>query len=542
MQLARLVEAVEQVRATTKKIEKVRILADTLRATRGHETVLTALYLSGSLPQGKIGIGWQLIQQAVQEASAFSPTHPGALGSTPFPAFSPTHPGVLGSTPFPAGEPLTLSDLDKTLDRLAAERGMGSTERRVSQLKALYSRARPDERQFLSQLLIGDLRQGALEGVLLDAIAVASGLPAADVRQAFMFAPNLGDLARAALTEGAAGLARYSLRLFRPLAPMLASSVDDIDAALNRLGSAAFEYKLDGARIQLHKGGDEVRLFTRQLQDVTGRLPEVVEWARRLPVREIVLDGEAIALRADGRPQPFQITMRRLGRMKDVDAILESIPLSPFMFDALYVDGDSLLTCSYEERTRILASIAPEAAVPRLLTSQPQEARRFLAQSLAAGHEGVMAKSLEAPYIEGQRGFHWLKLKEATTLDLVVLAAEWGNGRREGWLSNLHLGARDPESGQFIMLGKTFKGLTDDMLRLQTEQLLALERDREGRTVFVRPELVVEIAFSDIQESPRYPAGLALRFARVKRYRPDKSAHEADTIQTVTDLFRTQRA
>jgi DNA ligase-1 len=510
MHLARLVEAVEHVRGTAKKSEKVRILADTLRSTQGHETVLAALYLSGSLPQGKIGVGWHIIQRVLQDL------------------------------PF-SGEPLTLCDVDAALQRLADERGSGSAERRIAQLKSLFVRARPDERRFLSQLLIGELRQGALEGVLLDALAVGSGLPAAEVRQAFMFAPHIGELAAAALTEGAAGLARYSLRLFKPVAPMLASSVEDIEAALGRLGSAAFEYKLDGARLQIHKGGDEVRLFTRQLQDVTGRLPEVVEWARRLPVREIVVDGEAIALRADGRPQPFQITMRRLGRIKDVAAMRESIPLSPFMFDALYVDGNSLLARSYEERTRILASIAPQAAVPRLVTSQRDEAGRFLAQSLAAGHEGVVAKSLEAPYIAGQRGFLWLKLKEATTLDLVVLAAEWGNGRREGWLSNLHLGARDPESGQFIMLGKTFKGLTDDMLRRQTEQLLALERDRDGHTVFVRPELVVEIAFSDIQESPRYPAGLALRFARVKRYRPDKSAHDADTIQTVTELFRTQR-
>jgi DNA ligase-1 len=528
MHLARLVEAVEQVRATTKKSEKVRILADTLRATHGHETVLTALYLSGSLPQGKMGVGWSLIQQAIGKGVLLGT--PGSVGEKEG-----------GCSWASAGEPLTLGDVDAALQRLAEERGCGSTERRVALLKSLFVRARPDERRFLSHLIIGELRQGALEGVLLDAIAVASELPAADVRQAFMFAPNLGDLALAALTEGAAGLARYSLRLFMPIAPMLATSVEDIDAALDRLGSAAFEYKLDGARIQAHKGGDDVRLFTRQLQDVTGRLPEIVEWARRLPVREIVLDGEVIAMRTDGRPQPFQTTMRRLGRMKDVAAMRKSIPLSPFMFDALYVDGDSLLARSYEERTRILASIAPEAAIPRLLTSQPQEAGRFLAQSLAAGHEGVMAKSLEAPYTAGQRGFHWLKLKEATTLDLVVLAAEWGNGRREGWLSNLHLGARDPESGQFIMLGKTFKGLTDDMLRLQTAQLLALEHYREGHTVFVRPELVVEIAFSDIQESPRYPAGVALRFARVKRYRPDKSVHEADTIQTVTDLFHTQR-
>jgi DNA ligase-1 len=428
------------------------------------------------------------------------------------------------------------------LDRLAAERGAGSVERRVAELRKLFARARPDERRFLSQLLIGEIRQGALEGVLLDAIALASGLPSVDVRQAFMFAANIGDLALAALSEGAVGLRRYSLQLFVPVAPMLASSAEDVEAALERLGNAAFEYKLDGARIQVHKGGHEVRLFTRQLQDVTGRLPEVVEWARSLPVREAVLDGEAIALRGDGRPEPFQTTMRRLGRIKEVAAVRDAIPLSPFLFDALYVDGESLLARSYEDRTRILASIAPSATIPRMITAQPEEARRFLAQSLAAGHEGIMAKSLSAPYMAGQRGSHWLKLKEATTLDLVVLAAEWGNGRRQGWLSNLHLGARDPTTGQFVMLGKTFKGLTDDMLRQQTKQLLALESHREGQAVFVRPELVVEVAFSDIQESPRYPAGLALRFARVRRYRPDKSAQEADTIQTVAELFKAQRA
>ena len=511
MDLARLVDAVEQVRATTKKSEKIRILADALRATNGRETVLTALYLSGALPQGKIGIGWNLIQKSMQQASA-------------------------------SGEPLTLTDVDRILVTLASERGSGSGERRVTELSKLFSRAAPEEQRFLSQLLIGELRQGALEGILLDAIAKAAELQPAVIRQAFMFAPNIGELAQVALEEKSAGLTRFSLRLFDPIAPMLATSAEDVDAALERLGRAAFEYKLDGARIQVHKGGDDVRLFTRQLQDVTARLPELVEWAQRLPVHEAVLDGEAIALRADGRPQPFQITMRRLGRMKDVAAMRASIPLSPFMFDALYVDGNSLLTRSYEERTRLLASIVAEATIPRVITSEPEEARRFLAQSLAAGHEGVMAKSLATPYIAGQRGFHWLKLKEATTLDLIVLAAEWGNGRRQGWLSNLHLGARDPMTGQFVMLGKTFKGLTDVMLRQQTEQLLTLETHREGQTIFVRPELVVEIAFSDIQESPRYPAGLALRFARVKRYRPDRSASEADTIQTVTELFRTQRA
>ena len=511
MELARLVDAVERVRATKKKSEKARVLADVLRQTCGHETMLAALYLTGSLPQGKIGIGWHLIHKAMQDVPV-------------------------------SGLPLTLSEVDKVLTVLAAERGGGSSERRVVELRRLTSRARAEERRFLSQLLLGELRQGALEGVLLEAIALAAGLPPADVRQASMFAPNIGALAQAALSEGSSGLARYSLRLFVPVAPMLANSAEDIEAALARHNPAACEYKLDGARIQVHKGGTEVRIFTRQLQDVTERLPELVQWAQTLPVQEAVLDGEAIGLRPDGRPQPFQVTMRRLGRVKEIAAIRDAIPLTPFLFDALYVDGDSLLTHTYEERTRVLKSAVPGATVQRVLTAQPEEARRFLAQALAAGHEGVMVKSPSAPYIAGQRGFHWIKLKEATTLDLVILAAEWGNGRREGWLSNLHLGARDPESGGFVMLGKTFKGLTDEMLRLQTEKLLTLETHREGHTVFVRPEMVAEIAFSDVQESPRYPARLALRFARVKRYRPDKSPQEADTIQTVKGLFQTQRA
>jgi len=511
MQLARLVDAVHRVRATTKKSEKIALLSEVLRQTTGHETVLASLYLSGSLPQGKIGIGWSLIQKAM----------PGAPST---------------------GEPLTLLDVDTTCDRLATEQGAGSNERRVADLSRLFGRATPDERRFLSQLLIGEIRQGALEGLLLDAIAKAAGLSPADVRQAFMVAPDIGALARAALEEGPAGLARFSLTLFKPVAPMLANSAENVDEALGRLGEAAWEYKLDGARIQVHKGGEDVRIFTRQLQDVTDRLPEIVAWARTLPAREAVLDGEAIALRPDGKPQPFQVTMRRLGRQKDVVALQQEIPVSPFMFDVLFLGGTPLIAQPYRERTRLLSEVAPSATVPRIETKDSDEARAFFQAALAAGHEGVMAKSLTAPYSAGQRGLHWLKLKDATTLDLVVLAAEWGNGRREGWLSNLHLGARDPESGQFVMLGKTFKGLTDEMLRWQTEKLLALETHRDAYTVFVRPELVVEIAFSDIQESPRYPAGLALRFARVKRYRPDKSADQAETIQAVTALFRAQRA
>jgi DNA ligase-1 len=408
----------------------------------------------------------------------------------------------------------------------------------------LFARADAEERRFLAGLVMGELRQGALEGLVLEAVAKAAGLAPAVVRQAAMYSGDVGVVARAAIEEGAAGLARFSLQLLSPVSPMLASPAADVGEALDRLGEAAFEYKLDGARIQLHKAGDDVRVFTRHLQDVTDRVPEIVEWARALPLRELVVEGEAIALRPDGRPQPFQSTMSRFGRSKNVEAARAAMPLSSFFFDALLLEGDGpLVGLPYEQRAARLAKIVDaDRLLPRLVTSERETAEQFLAQALDAGHEGLMAKSLAAPYAAGQRGFNWLKLKQARTLDLVILAVEWGSGRRQGWLSNLHLGARDPESGGFVMLGKTFKGLTDEMLRWQTEKLLSLETGRDHMTVYVRPEVVVEIAFSDLQESPRYPAGLALRFARVKRYRTDKTAAEADTIQAVSEIFRQQRA
>lgn len=308
------------------------------------------------------------------------------------------------------------------------------------------------------------------------------------------------------------------------------------------MGEASFEFKLDGARIQVHKGKDQVKVFSRQLQEVTERLPEVVEWVRKLPVRDAVLEGEVIALRPHGRPHPFQVTMRRFGRIKDVDLLRQEIPLTSFFFDCLYFENEPLFSQPYQKRFEILTRTIPKGIlIPQVVTAKPEVAEQFLQRALESGHEGLMAKSLQAPYTAGQRGYHWLKLKKARTLDLVILAAEWGSGRRTGWLSNLHLGAWDPESGRFVMLGKTFKGLTDEMLRWQTERLLSLEVSRDDWTVYVRPELVAEIAFSDIQESPRYPAGVALRFARVKRYRPDKSAAEADTIQTVMEIFRASK-
>jgi DNA ligase-1 len=512
MEWARLVDLVERVRATPKKGEKVALIADLLRQARGRESELLALYLTGTLPQGRIGVGWKTLEPALPSGPA-------------------------------KGEPLTLVRLDLGLDAVAAETGPGSTDRRLRLLRALLEATGEPGRRLLVALLMGEMRQGALEGLVIEAVARAAGLAPADVRAAAMYAPSLGELARAAVEEGSAGLARFSLRLLSPVAPMLASPAGDAEEALERLGEAAFEYKLDGARLQVHRAGDEVRVFTRQLQDVTARVPEVVEWARALPAREAVLEGEALALRTDGRPRPFQETMRRLGRSKDVEAARRAQPLSSFYFDALYLEGEgSLVGLPYAERVlRLQRLVAPELRLPQVVTRDPEEAERFFEQALAAGHEGLMAKSLAAPYAAGQRGFHWLKLKPAHTLDLLVLAAEWGSGRRKGWLSNLHLGARDAESGQPVMLGKTFKGLTDETLRWQTEKLLALETSRDDWTVRVRPELVVEVAFSDVQESRQYPAGLALRFARVKRYRPDKAASEADTIQAVREIFRRQR-
>jgi DNA ligase-1 len=512
MDLRQLVAVVGQVRATSRRTAKVELIAELLRQTEGRETELCALYLSGLLPQRRIGVGYRMLQD------------------------------VAAARPAPPGE-LPLLDVDRAFAAIAAEQGGVSALRRALALSGLLGRADEDGRRFLASLVVGEVRQGALEGVVLEAIARAAALSAAEVRQAAMFAEGPGQVARVALTEGAAGLARFGLRLLFPVAPMLASPAGDVEEALERLGEAAFEYKLDGARVQVHRAGDEVRVFTRQLQDVTARVPELVDLVRSLPARELVLEGEAIALRAGGRPQPFQVTMRRFGRSRDVAAACRELALSSFFFDCLYLEGEgSLLALPYAERAARLARLVPERTLlPRLVTADPDSVDRFWQGAIEAGHEGLVAKSLQAPYAAGQRGFHWLKLKSAHTLDLVVLAVERGSGRRAGWLSNLHLGARDEESGEFVMLGKTFKGLTDEMLRWQTERLAALEVARDEWTVHVRPELVVEVAFGDVQESPRYPAGLALRFARVKAHRPEKPAAEADTLQTVREIFRRGR-
>jgi DNA ligase-1 len=506
MRLAEIVEASRAVAATPARLEKVSRVAEALGRLAPDEAEIGASYLSGEPRQGRIGVG---------------------------PA------GLRAASCAGAAEPvLSLVEVDAALSALAGAAGPGSSGERQRRLAALFARATPDEQDFLARLILGELRQGALEGVLVDAVARASGAPASEVRRAAMAEGRLSTVAAAALTGGAAALTRFRMRLLAPVQPMLAQTADGAADALARLGEAALEYKLDGARVQVHRDGDLVRVFTRSLRDVTAALPEVVGAVRALPARALVLDGEAIVLRGDGRPRPFQETMRRFGRKLEVARLAPDLPVTAWFFDVLHVDGDDLAAHPARERLRALDAVVPASCrVPRLVTSDPEAAARFLDDAVARGHEGVMVKSLDAPYEAGSRGASWLKVKRAHTLDLVVLAAEWGHGRRSGWLSNLHLGARDPAAGGFAMLGKTFKGMTDEMLIWQTERLRALAIGEDEWVVRVRPELVVEVAFDGIQASPRYPGGLALRFARVKRYRDDKRADDADTVDTVRALF-----
>jgi DNA ligase 1 len=502
MLLSELARTSTAVAAVGGRLEKIERLSDLLKGLTREEVPIGIAAFSGEPRQGRLGVGGAAITSARQVPPADAGT-------------------------------LTLHDVDAAFDAVAGVSGAGSTARRVAILRELLSHATAEEQDFLVRLLFGELRQGALEGVLVEAVARASGLPAARVRRAAMMAGSLAEVATAALHDGPQALDWFAVEIFKPVQPMLADSAEDVGDAFARMDDAAFEYKLDGARVQVHKAGDEVRAYSRNLRDVTAAVPEVVEVTRALPAREIILDGEVIALRPDGGPLPFQVTMRRFGRRLDVEAMRRELPLTPFFFDALSLDGASLVDTPQAERFAALARLAPSTLVPHVIRPTRDEAERFAAASLGRGHEGVMAKALGAGYAAGSRGSAWLKIKQARTLDLVVLAAEWGNGRRRGWLSNLHLGARDQEHNAFVMLGKTFKGLTDAMLEWQTSKLLQLEIGRDAYTVHVRPELVVEIAFNDLQESPQYPGGLALRFARVKRYREDKAASEADTIQAV---------
>jgi ATP-dependent DNA ligase I len=499
--LSEIAEVSRAVAGTSARLAKIELLAAALRETGPLEVPIAVAYLSGELPQRQIGVGWAALRDGFAPAQA--PT-------------------------------LTLSEVDSGFSAIGAVSGKGSAAARKALVGELFGRATADEQRFLVGLLSGELRQGALEGVMTEAVARAAGVPVAEVRRAMMLRGSLGVVAAAALSGGSEALGAFGLEVGRPVRPMLAASAPSIEDALAKVdGPAAVEWKLDGIRIQAHLSGGNVRLFTRTLDDITARLPEVVSVLAKLPVTAAVFDGELIALREDGRPLPFQDTASRTAT-QDTGP---TVPLSVFLFDVLHLDGADLIDAEARQRHAALArSVPPELLMPRLVTASAEEAAAFFTDALAHGHEGVVVKSLTAPYAAGRRGAGWIKVKPRHTLDLVVLAVEWGHGRRRGWLSNLHLGARDPDTGGFVMLGKTFKGLTDELLTWQTSRLLGLEERRDSYTVYVRPELVVEIAFDGVQRSPRYPGGLALRFARVLRYREDKTAADADTIDTIRAL------
>ncbi|NIH87248.1 ATP-dependent DNA ligase [Amycolatopsis granulosa] len=502
MFLADVVTASAALAATRSRKAKITTLADLLNRADERELPAVVAFLTGRPTQGRIGTGWRTLAE-------------------------------LGASPADTAN-LTVAEVDAVLGEVGAASGSGSARRRARLLAELFTRATEAEQQFLFRLLTGELRQGALEGVMLDGIAAAANVPAEAVRRAFMLSGRLPVTALAAVTGGEAALGRFGLELGRPLRPMLASPAESLGEAVREHPSAIVEYKMDGARIQVHRDGDEVHVYTRTLREITQHVGELVSLVRALPCRSVVLDGETLALADDGRPRPFQETMSRFGstREEQVRALL----LRPYFFDCLHLDGTDLLDKPLRDRNEALRRVAGEHLIPG--RSEPSDPDAILAAALDAGHEGVMVKALESPYAAGRRGRAWLKVKPVHTLDLVVLAAEWGHGRRTGYLSNLHLGARDPDGGPPIMVGKTFKGLTDELLAWQTRVFQEIESHRDRWTVYVRPELVVEIELDGAQVSTRYPGGVALRFARVVRYRPDKDPGEADTIDAVRATLR----
>ncbi|MFF2051077.1 ATP-dependent DNA ligase [Leifsonia sp. NPDC058194] len=506
MLLDALVTTADAVSATRSRLAKIDALAGLLVRLAPDEIAPSVGMLVGRPRQGRVGIGWRGLGAAMGE---------------------------------PAAEPtLSIGDLDTLLDRLLTLSGAGSAAERTAALRDLTARATPAEQDFIGRVLLGEMRTGALEGVLLDAVARASERPAASVRRAAMLSGDLGETAHLALTGTADELDAVGLVVGRPVLPMLASTAASASTALETTGEASVEFKLDGARIQVHRSGDEVHVFTRTLADITHRVPEVVEVVRSLPARTLILDGETLALDEDGGPRPFQETMSRFGSESASETVLH-----PWFFDILHVDGRDLLDEPLAIRRAELERVAGGHRIPGRVTADPAVAEQVAREALEAGQEGVVVKALGAPYAAGRRGSSWIKVKPVHTYDLVVLACEWGSGRRHGLLSNLHLGALDPggeygDPGGFVMVGKTFKGLTDEMLRMQTELFQEIEVRRTPGTVWVAPTTVVETAIDGVQRSSRYPGGIALRFARVKRYRDDKTAAEADTIANLRGLLR----
>jgi DNA ligase-1 len=503
MLLTRLADVSREVAATSARSRKIALLAELFRDAEADDVPIVIPYLAGRLPQGRLGVGWK----------------------------------VLGRPVPPADAPrLTVREVDARLTELGKVAGPGSQSERSRLVGELMGAATEEEQRFLLGLITGEVRQGALDAVAVEGLAEATGAASRDVRRAVMLAGSLQTVAQALLTDGPAALDRFRLTVGRPVLPMLAHTASSVTEAVGKLGACAVEEKLDGIRVQVHRDGDSVRIYTRTLDDITDRLPELSFAALELTGERFVLDGEVIAFDETGRPRSFQETAGRVGSRVDVATAARAVPVSPVFFDALSVDDRELLDLPFAERHTELARLVPEPMrVRRTVVSGAQDlpaAEEFLKETLLRGHEGVVVKSLDAPYSAGRRGASWLKVKPVHTLDLVVLAAERGHGRRTGKLSNLHLGARTADGG-FAMLGKTFKGMTDAMLTWQTERLRELAVEDDGWVVTVRPELVVEIAYDGLQRSTRYPAGVTLRFARVVRYREDKRPEEADTVETL---------
>jgi DNA ligase-1 len=501
MLLAELVATARTVGATSARNAKIGLIAELLARLDPDEAAIAVGLIAGEPHQGRIGVGWATVyKQEIAPASVPS---------------------------------IDISEFDRALDRILATTGQGSSAARGAILSDLFSRATADEADFIRRLFTGEMRQGALDGVVTEAVARAANVPGAAVRRAMMLSGEFGRTAAVALRDGEQGLNAIGLKVLTPVQPMLASTAADVTEALEEMGPASVEWKLDGIRIQTHRTGDEVRVFTRNLNDITSRLPRVVEDVRAMPAEKLVLDGEAIVLDESERPHLFQETASNVGR-RTAEPEFEA---TAFYFDVLHADGEDLIDRPLDERLAVLDRVAEARRIPGTVTSDPADAQRVLDESIAAGHEGVMVKALSSPYQAGRRGKAWRKVKPVKTLDLVVIGVEWGHGRRKGWLSNIHLGARDPDGDGFVMVGKTFKGMTDEMLRWQTERFLQLERSRHGITVELNPAQVVEIALDDVQESTKYKGGVALRFARVVRYRDDKTPDEADTIDTVRALL-----
>jgi ATP-dependent DNA ligase I len=561
--LRELVRTSEAVAATSGRRAKVEEISAALRKAEPGELAAVVAFLSGELRQRQIGVGYAALGALMGLPTAAD----GAPGSAADGAPDSAGAAARDESGEAATAPLTVAETDAAFETIGKARGPGTQAERKRLLAELFGRATRGEREFLARLLAGELHQGALEGVMVEAIARAAEVPAAEVRRALLLTGSLQAVAETALTAGAAGtgsggtgsggaisaLRSLGLRVGRPLRPMLASSASGVPAAFERVSPAAVEWKIDGIRIQVHRSGSDIAVFTRTLDDITARVPEITEAVAGLPVRDAVLDGEAVALGPGGRPRPFQVTASRAGSQSGVERQRAQVPLTPFFFDVLHLDGQDLVDLPAGDRFGRLAGILPaHLLIPRVVTGDVAEAEAFFADAVARGHEGVVVKSLSGTYAAGRRGSEWIKVKPRHTLDLVVLAAEWGHGRRRGWLSNLHLGARDPAKDELVMLGKTFKGLTDEMLRWQTARLLELADPPGARptgdlresygVLWVRPELVVEVAFDGIQASPRYPGGVALRFARVLRHRPDKPVSEADTIDAVRALWTWENA